>query len=115
MFARGVLKRADAIGKVSELSLSAAQLTSVPVMVPVDRCLDVNVAIEASAPGVELRALDAHSELELDSSVGEGAASARLCGFGRGAQGSLEARVELRTVSASAKALFATRLLSPAD
>jgi hypothetical protein len=115
MFARGVLKRADAIGKVTELSLSAAQLTSVPVMVPVDRCVDVDVAIESSAPAVELRAVDSASELELDSSVGEDAASVRLCGFGRGAQGSLNARIELRTVSGSAKALLATRLLAPAD
>jgi hypothetical protein len=115
MFTRGVLKRADAIGKVTELSLSAAQLTSVPVMVPVDRCLDIDVAIDGSAPGVELRAVEIGPELELESSVGAGAASVRLCGFGRGAQGSLNARIELRTVSGSAKALMATRLLSPAD
>ena len=49
MFARGVLKRADVIGKVTELSLSAAQLTSVKVMVPVDRCLD---AVARSRDGV---------------------------------------------------------------
>lgn len=115
MFGRGVLKRADAIGKVTELSLSATQLTNVPVMVPLDRCVDVNVGIEGPAGGVELRAVDSDSGLELDSAVGEGAASSRLCAFGRGALGSLNVRVELRTTSATAKALVATRLLSPAD
>ena len=115
MHARGVLLRADAIGKVSELALSAEQLTTVPLMVPLDRCLDVDVAIEGPAPGVELRALEADSDLELDSAVGESAASVRLCAFGRGPKGSLNARVELRTVSSTARALMATRLLAPAE
>jgi hypothetical protein len=115
MYARGVLKRADAIGKVSELSLSAQQLTTVPVMVPLDRCVEVDVAIEGPAPGVELRAVDDATELELESAVGVGAASARLCAYGRGALGSLNVRVELKTTSATAKALLATRLLSPAE
>ena len=115
MFGRGVLKRADAIGKVSELSLSATQLTTVPVMVPLDRCVDVNVGVEGPAAGVELRAVDADTGLELDSTVGENAASSRLCAFGRGALGSLNVRVELRTLSATANGLLATRLLSPAE
>jgi hypothetical protein len=115
MLARGVLRRADAIGKISELSLSADQLTTVPVMVPLDRCLDIDVAIEGPAAGVELRALERDSDLELDSAVGEAAASARLCAYGRGALGSLNARIELRSVGGTAHALVATRLLSPAD
>ena len=114
MLGRGVLLRPSAIGKVSELSLTAEQLVSLPVMVPVDRCLDVDVAIEGPAAGVELRAVDADTELELDSTVGESAASIRLCAYGRAALGSLNARVELRTVSGTAHALAATRLLSPA-
>lgn len=115
MFARGVLKRADAIGKVTELALSAEQLSQVPVMVPLERCLDVNVAIEGSAAGVELRAVDAATNVELDAVIGESAASARLCAHGRGAQGTLDVRLELRAVSTSAKALLATRLLAPAE
>jgi hypothetical protein len=115
MLARGVLLRANAIGKVSELSLSAEQLVTQQVMVPVDRCLDIDVAIEGPAAGVELRALEVDSGLELDASVGEAAASVRLCAYGRGARGSLNARVELRTVSSTAHALLATRLLAPAE
>ncbi len=115
MVARGVLLRADAIGKVSELTLSAERLTTVPVQVPLDRCVDVNVAIEGPAAGVELRAIEHDTELELDSAVGENTASTRLCGYGRGARGSLNARIELRAVSATASALVASRLLSPAD
>jgi len=115
MVSRGVLLRADAIGKVTELSLTAEQLTSVPVMVPLDRCLDIDVGIEGPAAGVELRAVEQDSDLELDSAVGEAAASARLCAYGRGALGSLRARIELRSLNSSARALLATRLLSPAD
>jgi hypothetical protein len=115
MFGRGVLKRADTIGKVSELSLSATQLVTVPVMVPLDRCVDFNVGIEGPAAGVELRAVDVDTGLELDSAIGEGAASSRLCAFGRGALGSLNVRIELRSVSATATALVATRLLAPAE
>lgn len=115
MLSRGVLRRADAIGKVTELQLSAEQLISVPVMVPLDRCLDVSVAIEGNAAGVELRAVDRDSELELEAAVGEDAASARLCAFNRGSRGSLNVRVELRSVSGTAKALLATRLLSPSE
>lgn len=115
MLARGVLLRANAIGKVSELSLTAEQLSTQLVMVPVDRCLDINIAIEGPAAGVELRALDVDSGVELDASVGEAAASVRLCAHGRGARGSLNARVELRTVTSTAQALLATRLLSPAE
>jgi hypothetical protein len=113
MIERGVLYRADAIGKVTELGLSAEQLTTLPLMVPLDRCLDVNVAIEGPAPGVELRAVDNDTQLELDSAMGEAAASTRLCAYERGALGSLNVRLELRTVSSSARALLATRLLSP--
>ncbi len=115
MVARGVLFRPSAIGKVSELALSAEQLTTLPVMVPLDRCLEVDVAIEGGAPGVELRAIEADSDVELDSAVGEVAASTRLCAYGRAAVGSLNARVELRTTSGTARALVATRLLAPAD
>jgi hypothetical protein len=115
MVSRGVLLRADAIGKVSELSLQSEQLVTFPVLVPVDRCLDVDAAIEGSAAGVELRVVSEGDELELDSAVGENAASARLCAYGRGALGSLKGRVELRTVNGTARALVATRLLSPAD
>jgi hypothetical protein len=115
MHARGVLLRPNAIGKVAEHALSAEQLTTIPVMVPLDRCLEIDVGIEGSAAGVELRAIEQDSDLELDSDVGESSASARLCAYGRGAAGSLNARVELRSVSGSARALLATRLLSPAD
>ncbi len=115
MFARGVLKRADAIGKVTELSLSAEQLTTLPFSVPLERCLDVNVAIEGPAAGVELRAIDQSTQLELDAAVGAQAASTRLCAHGRGALGSLDVRVELRTTQAAARALLATRLLAPAE
>lgn len=115
MLARGVLQRASAIGKVTELGLSAEQLSTQLVMVPIDRCLDLNVAIQGPAAGVELRAVDADNGVELDSSVGEAAASARLCAYGRGPLGSLNARVEVKTVGGTAQALFATRLLSPAD
>jgi hypothetical protein len=87
----------------------------VPVMVPLDRCVDVNVGIEGPAAGVELRAVDVDTGLELDSAVGEGAASTRLCAFGRGALGSLNVRVELRTLSSTGTALVATRLLAPAE
>jgi hypothetical protein len=64
---------------------------------------------------VELRALDVDSGIELDSSVGETAASTRLCAYGRGGLGSLNVRLELRTTNASAQAVLATRLLAPAD
>jgi hypothetical protein len=47
--------------------------------------------------------------------VGEVAASVRLCAFGRGPKGSLNARIELRSVTSTARALWATRLLSPAE
>jgi hypothetical protein len=115
MLARGVLLRPNAIGKVLELSLSAEQLSTQVIMVPIDRCLDIDVAIEGPAAGVELRAVEVDSGLELDASVGDAAASVRLCAYGRGALGSLNARVELRTVSGTAHALLATRMLSPAE
>ena len=115
MLARGVLLRPSAIGKVSELALSAEQLSTVSVMVPLDRCLEVDVGIEGPAAGVELRAVEADSDLELDSAVGEAAASTRLCAYGRGSRGSLNVRIELRTTGGTAHALFATRLLAPAD
>jgi hypothetical protein len=115
MVARGALLRPSAIGKVSELSLSPEQLTSVPVLVPLDRCLEIDVGIEGGAGGVELRAIDQDSDQELDSSVGEGAASSRLCAYAPSVSGSLNARIELRTTSGQAKALLATRLLQPAE
>jgi hypothetical protein len=115
MLARGVLKRADAIGKVTELTLTAQQLTTLPFSVPLERCLDIDVAIEGPGASVELRAIDQSTELELDSAVGQSAASTRLCAYGRAGLGSLDARIELRTTAGTAKAVLATRLLSPAE
>lgn len=115
MVARGVLLRATPIGKVSELALSAEQLTTVPLSVPLDRCLEIDVAIEGPAAGVELRAVDQDTDVELDTSVGEHAASTRLCTHGRGALGSLNVRLELDAASSTARALLATRLLAPAE
>lgn len=115
MVARGALLRASQIGKVSELALSAEQLTTLQLSVPLERCLEVDLGIEGPAAGVELRAVDQDTEVELDTSVGEHAASARLCAYGRGAQGTLHVRLELRAVSSVARGLFATRLLAPAD
>jgi hypothetical protein len=113
MLARGVLQHAAAIGKVTELGLTAEQLTSVPVQVPLNRCLDIDVAIEGSAAGVELSAVERDSSAELDSAVGETAAAVRLCATGPAA--TLNATVELRTTNGTARALLATRLLSPPE
>jgi len=113
MLLRGVLPRADALGKVTELALTAEQLTTVPVQVPLNRCLDVDVAIEGSAAGVELSVVERDSTVELDSAVGETAAAVRLCATGTAA--TLNATVELRTTNGAAQALLATRLLSPAE
>ena len=114
MAARGALLRASAIGKPQELTIAAEQLTRVPLQVPAERCLEVDVGIEGNAGGVELRALDVDSGLELSSDVGESAGSARLCAYGRAALGSLNVRLELRTTSGTARGLLATRLLAPA-
>jgi hypothetical protein len=110
MLARGVLRRADAIGKVTELALTAEQLTSVPVQVPLTGCLDIDVAIEGSAAGVELSVVERDSSVELDSAVGETAAAVRLC-----APASSNATIELRTTNGAAHALLATSLLAPAE
>jgi hypothetical protein len=115
MIARGALFRPNNIGKVTELSLSAEQLTTVPVMVPLDRCLEIDVGIEGAAAGVELRAVENGTDLELDSAVSEAAVSTRLCAKGPNVSGSLNARLELRSTSGTARALLATRLLSPAE
>ncbi|HEY6080137.1 MAG TPA: hypothetical protein VIW29_15090 [Polyangiaceae bacterium] len=117
MLSRGVLRRANAIGKVSEVALAAEQLTRLPFMVPLDRCLDIDAGIEGAAAGVELRVLDAATELELDSALAQDVASARVCAYGaqRRGLGSLNLRVEMRSVGGSARGLIATRLLSPAD
>lgn len=115
MIARGALFRPNSIGKVSELSISAEQLTTVPVMVPLDRCLEIDVGIEGAAAGVELRAIENGSDLELDSAVSEAAVSTRLCAKGPNVSGSLNAHIELRSTSGKARALLATRLLSPAE
>lgn len=115
MVARGVLARPSAIGKVTELALSSEQLAPFPVMVPLDRCVEVDVGIEGGASGVELRALDQDGDVELDAAVGEAAVSTRLCAYAPRAGASLNVRIELRTTSGSARALVATRLLSPAE
>jgi hypothetical protein len=115
MIARGVLFRPSAIGKVSELALSADQLTTVPAMVPLDRCLEIDVGIQGAAAGVELRAVENGTDLELDSAVSEEAVSTRICAKGPGVSGSVNARVELRTTGGSARALLATRLLAPSE
>jgi hypothetical protein len=77
--------------------------------------VDADVAIQGNATGVELSAIDVDSGIDLDSSLGESAASVRVCAFGRGTLGSLNVRLEVRTTGGAARALLATRLLAPAE
>jgi hypothetical protein len=117
LLSRGAPLRTDTLGKLNELSLSAEQLSGIATMVPLDRCLEVDVGVEGPAAGVELSAFDRDTDVELDSTVGESAASLRLCAYGAGRSDAhaLNVRIELRTTSGTARALLATRLLSPAE
>jgi hypothetical protein len=115
MLARGVLRRPSSIGKVRELTLEPARLVTLDELVPLERCLDVTLALEAGAAGAELRAVDADTGIELDAAVGEDAASVRACAHGRGSKGSLNVRLELRTAFGSATALLAARQLAPVE
>jgi hypothetical protein len=110
MFSRGLIGSAPEIGAVQQLELDPAKLGSLDLKVPVGRCLDINVAIGAGGSGVELRVVGAQGD-EISLFRGSYSGHTRVCALRMGQ--TLQAKLELRVLAGSARALVATRLIDP--
>jgi hypothetical protein len=110
MVSRGLIASAPEIGAVHQLELEPAKLGLLELKVPVGRCLDVNVAIGAGGSGVELRVVGPQGD-ELSLLRGSTSGNTRVCALRMGE--TLQAKLELRVLSGSSRALVATRLIDP--
>jgi hypothetical protein len=111
MIDHGVVRRPSQVGAPELFTLDATHIERRELLVPVDRCVDMTVALGPGARGAELRLVDTMTDEELDRSEGSDSASARACAFERGR--TLHVRAEIRVGVGSAQALGATRMLSP--
>lgn len=104
----GQLEMPSRVGQVTALSLSPDRIQRMSLQVPVQRCLDVFLAVGPGATAAELRLVDAQSGRELELSRGPRSASARACAVERG---TLDLIAELRQAGTAGTGLVATRLL----
>ena len=111
MTSRGVIGRAAQVGAARAFALSPVELQRMEYKVPVGRCVDFTLALDAGASGAEIRLIDAGSGDELVLARGHHVASARACALKR--SNTLRVRAELRTQAGETEGLVATRLLSP--
>lgn len=106
----GLLEKPSRAGEVRAFDLAETQLTRLPLVVPVQRCLEVYLAVGPGVSGAELRLVEAESGQEVEIARGSRTAAARACG----SVASAEVIAELRAVGGSGVGLVATRLLNAA-
>jgi hypothetical protein len=112
---RGVLRRASEIGQVTEVLLSATEISTLDLTVPFGRCVDVTLALGADSLGAEIRLVAQATGSQVALARGPHATSARVCSLEAAtAQDNLKTRAEMRVQVGSGRGLVATRLLSPA-
>ncbi len=115
MTSRGVLRRASEIGQVTEFQLSETRLSTLDVTIPLGRCVDVALGLDADLAGAEIRLISLKTGQEIARGRGTRSASARACSLSASSvDDNLRTRVELRAEVGSGAALVATRMLSPA-
>jgi hypothetical protein len=110
MVGRGLIRGAAQVGAVQALDLSPTKLGTLPLKVPIGRCLDINAGIGPGASGVELRVVGADGQ-ELSLVRGSVSGTTRVCTLRAGQ--TLHANLELRVLSGSGGALVAMRLIDP--
>jgi hypothetical protein len=113
MLGRGVIQRASQVTAAKVSELSPAKQEVLKVVVPLGRCMDVSVGLGPGATGAEVRLVDVANGQEIELGTGTDSAGARACALD--GQRSLEVRAELRTVTGIARAVSATRMLSPSE
>ena len=109
MIERGLIQNSAQAGKITHHSLSPERLETEAVLVPVGRCIELTLAVGASATGAEVRLVNSDSGEELALARGTTVASARAC-----ANDTLHVRAELRVAAGQSDGLSATHLLTPA-
>lgn len=113
MLSRGVIQRASQVTAAKVSQLSPSKQETLKVIVPFGRCMDVAVGLGPGATGAEVRLVNVANDQEIELGTGTDSAGARACALE--GQKSLEVRAELRTVTGTASAVSATRMLSPSE
>lgn len=111
MVSRGVIKSAQQVGAPQRFQLTSTKLERMEILVPVGRCVDITLALDAGASGAEIRLLDKSDGSEVALVRGPESASTRACALDRG--DTLYAVAELRVATGDAIGLVATRMLAP--
>lgn len=111
MFARGVIKTAHQVGAPQKFQLTSTKLERMDVLIPVGRCVDLTLALDAGASGAEIRLVDKADGHEVALARGPQSTSTRACALDR--PGTLHASAELRVSNGNSVGLVATRMLAP--
>lgn len=111
MFARGVIKTAYQVGAPQRFQLTSTKLERLDILIPVGRCVDITLALDAGANGAEIRLLNKADGQELALARGSQSTSTRACALDR--PDTLHASAELRVSNGTAVGLVATRMLAP--
>lgn len=109
--ARGVGQRGTHFGGARALRVTSSQRVSIPITVPIARCVDVSASVGGGGRGLTLRLLEEPGGKELDRSHGAHVVALRACALDRGR--TLLARAELSLDAGESDALLATRQLTP--
>ncbi|MCC6664526.1 MAG: hypothetical protein IT375_12310 [Polyangiaceae bacterium] len=113
VLARGTAPRFDQLGAPKVVTLGETRRVDSDLLVPIQRCADVVLALGPGAAGAEVRIVDKATGKEIERGFGGQHAAARACAVDRRA--SLDARVELSVSSGQTDGLVLTRLLAPTE
>lgn len=108
---RGVIQKAEQVGAARLANLSETQLYREDLLVPIGRCVDITVGLDAGASGAEIRVIDKADGRELAAGRGAFAASARVCALSQ--TSTRNAVAEIRTLAGQTTGVVATRMLAP--
>lgn len=111
MVARGVIKAAHQVGAPQKFQLTSTKLARMDVLIPVGRCVDLTLALDAGAIGAEIRLIDKADGHEVALARGPQSTSTRACALDR--PDTLNVTAELRVDSGASVGLVATRMLAP--
>ena len=111
MLDHGLIRSGGQAGKITRRDLSPEHLDTEPILVPMERCLDVTLALGANSAGAEVRLLDEVTSEELALARGTSVTSARVCAH-TGA--TLRVRAEYRVNAGHGEGLSTTRMSTPA-
>lgn len=111
---RGMVQKTSEVGAIKELDLAEGTLSTLDLVVPFGRCVDITLALGTDTLGAEIRLVSVSSGKQVALARHPHTASTRVCALtAESARDTLNTRAELQVRVGRGKGLVVTRLLSP--